>query len=209
MNKSKLISVLIVGDHPIMLQGLAAIIEREPDMTVVGKAKDECEATKVFRQQQPDVVLIDLRFPKLSRMAAIKAICAEFDGASIIFLTTYDGDEDIYCGIQAGAKGYLLKDAEPDELLQAIRTVAGGDKYISPAVAAKLEQRMGYPELSERELEVLRLVANGMSNLQIGEALFITEGTVKYHVNNILAKLTVRDRTQATLVALRRGIVQL
>lgn len=209
MNKSKLIRVLLADNYPVVLEGLAAMIEREPDMTVVGKARDGYEVTKVFHQQQPDIVLMDLRLPKLSGMAVIKTICAEFERASTIIFTTYDGDEDIYCGIQAGAKGYLFKNAEPDELLEAIRTVAGGDKYISPAVAAKLEQRMCYPELSDRELEVLRLVANGMSNQQIGEALLITEGTVKYHVNNILAKLTVRDRTQATLVALRRGIVQL
>ncbi|MFH7024695.1 MAG: response regulator [Heteroscytonema crispum UTEX LB 1556] len=176
-------------------------------MTVVGQASDGCEAIEVFRQQQPDVVLMDLRMPQISGVAAIKTICVEFKNAGIIVLTTYDSDEDIYRGIEAGAKGYLLKDAELDELLEAIRTVAYGKKYIPSAVAAKLKERMNKPKLSDRELQVLRLMTNGKSNQEIGATLFITEGTVKYHVNNILGKLGVDDRTQAVLLALKQGMV--
>jgi two-component system NarL family response regulator len=140
---------------------------------------------------------------------AIAAICAEFNTARIIVLTTYDTDEDIYRGLQVGSKGYLLKDCKPNELRTAIRTVHNGLQYISPHVGAKLVQRMNNPELTERELEVLRLVAQGMSNLEISAALNITESTVKSNVNRILSKLGVKDRTQATIIALRRGIASL
>jgi two-component system, NarL family, response regulator len=208
-SKSSVIRLLIADDHPVVRQGLVAMIEREPDMTVVGQAGDGSEAIEVFRQQRPDVTLMDLRMPVTSGVAAITTICAAFDDANIIVLTTYDGDENIYRGLQAGAKGYLLKDAEPDELLQAIRTVARGKNYIPPTVAAQLEKRMNSPELSDREFEVLRLIAKGKNNQEIGGTLFITEGTVKFHVNNILGKLGVHDRTQAALLALKRGMVKL
>lgn len=208
MSKSCLIRVLIADDHPVVRQGLAAIIEREPDMTVIGQVSNGCEAIKLYRQQQPDVVLMDLRMPKFSGMEAIETICIEFNTANIIILTTYDGDEDIYRGIQAGANGYLLKDVEPDELLNAIRIVNSGRKYIKEPIYNKLEERKKKPELSDRELEVLDLIAKGKSNQQIATALFITEGTVKFHVNNILSKLGVNDRTQAALAAIKRGIVE-
>ncbi len=203
------IRVLISDDHPFMREGLAAVIDYKPDMTVIGQACNGHEAVALFRQQQPDVTLMDLRMPELSGVGAIAAICAEFANARIIVLTTYDGDEDIYRGLRAGARGYVLKDAEPYELLTAIRTVHSGRQYIPPAVGAKLAERMGSPELSDRELEVLRLMATGKSNLEISAVLSIAEGTVKFHVKNILSKLAVGDRTQAMIVALKRGIITL
>lgn len=206
---NSIIRVLIVDDHPIVQQGLAAIITEESDMTVIGQAKDGIEATELFRQERPDVTLMDLRMPQMGGVEAIIAIRAEFNTARIIVVTTYDGDEDIYRGLRTGAKGYLLKDSIPSELRTAIRTVHGGQQYIPPNVAAKLVQRMTNPELSDRELEVLQLVAQGMSNLEIGAALSITESTVKSNVNRILSKLGAKDRTQATIIALKRGIASL
>jgi two-component system NarL family response regulator len=203
------IRVLISDDHPFMREGLAAVIDYRSDMTVVGQACNGHEAVELFRQQQPDVTLMDLRMPEMGGVEAIAAICAEFADARIIVLTTYDGDEDIYRGLRTGAKGYVLKDAEPDELLTAIRAVHQGQQYIPSAVGAKLAERMGSPELSDRELEVLRLMATGKSNLEISTALSIAEGTVKFHVKNILSKLAVSDRTQAMIVALKRGIIKL
>lgn len=209
MSQSTTIRVLIVDDHSIVRQGLATIIDRDPEMTVIAQADDGQQAIDLFREYQPDVTLMDLRMPQVGGVEAITAICAEFKPARIIVLTTYDGDEDIYRGLQAGAKGYLLKDAKPNELLNAIRMVHRGQQYIPPEVGAKLVQRMSSPELSERELEVLRLMAQGMSNLDIGTALTIGESTVKSHVNRILSKLGVNDRTQAVIVAVKRGIVSL
>jgi DNA-binding NarL/FixJ family response regulator len=209
MSQSAVIRVLIVDDHAIVLEGIAAIINEEPDMTVIGRAKDGIEAIELFRQEQPDVTLMDLRMPNMGGVEAITAICAEFNTARIIVLTTYDGDEDIYRGLRAGAKGYLLKDSKLSELRTAIRTIHGGQQYIPSHVGAKLVQRMNNPELTDRELEVLQLVAQGMSNLKIGAALNITESTVKSNINRILSKLGAKDRTQATIIALKRGIASL
>jgi len=203
------IRVLIGDDHPFMREGLAAVIDYKPDMTIVGQACNGHEAVELFRQHQPDVTLMDLRMPEMDGVKAIATICAEFADARIIVLTTYDSDEDIYRGLRAGAKGYVLKDAEPDELLTAIRAVHNGKQYIPPAVGAKLAERLQSPELSQRELEVLRLMARGKSNLEISTVLGIAEGTVKFHVKNILSKLAVGDRTQAMIVALKRGIITL
>ncbi len=203
------IRVLIADDHAIFRQGLATIINRDPEMNVIAQAEDGEQAIALFEEHQPDVTLMDLRMPEVEGVAAIAAICAIAKSARIIVLTTYDSDEDIYRGLQAGAKGYLLKETEPDELLNAIRTVHRGQQYIPPDVGAKLAQRLSNPELSERELEVLRLLAQGMSNADIATALGIGEGTVKSHVNRILNKLDVSDRTQAVIVAVKRGIVSL
>jgi DNA-binding NarL/FixJ family response regulator len=152
---------------------------------------------------------MDLRMPQMDGVAAITAICTLVDDARIIVVTTYDSDEDIYRGLRAGAKGYLLKDAEPDELLVAIRTVHSGKKYIPPDIGAKLAERMSNPQLSDRELEVVRLMVAGKNTQEISAALCIAESTVKFHVNNILSKLGVSDRTQAIVVALKRGIVSI
>ncbi|MBW4470630.1 MAG: response regulator transcription factor [Stenomitos rutilans HA7619-LM2] len=200
------IRVLIVDDHLIVQEGIAAIINEEEDMTVIGRAKNGIEAIELFRQLQPDVTLMDLRMPEMGGVEAITALCAEFNTARTIVLTTYDGDEDIYRGLRAGAKGYLLKDSKPSELRTAIRTVYSGQQYIPSHVGAKLVERMNNPELTDRELEVLQLVAQGMSNLEIGVALTITESTVKSNINRILSKLGAKDRTQATIIAMKRGL---
>ncbi|HEY9661553.1 MAG TPA: response regulator transcription factor [Allocoleopsis sp.] len=209
MSQSTAIRVLIVDDHAIVRQGLAAMIENQSNMTVVGQVGDGQEAIDQHYQLQPDITLMDLRMPQVSGVDATMAIRAQFTHARIIILTTYDGDEDIYRGLRAGAKGYLLKDAEPDELLNAIHMVHSGQQYIPPHVGAKLAQRMNNPELTDRELEVLQLVAQGMSNLQISIALSIAESTVKSNVKNILSKLGAKDRTQATIIALKRGLASL
>ncbi|MEH1951870.1 MAG: response regulator transcription factor [Nostoc sp.] len=209
MSQSTKIRVLIVDDHTIVRKGLATIINRDPEMIVIAQAEDGQQAIALFREYQPDVTLMDLRMPKMGGVEAIMAICAEFKQARIAVLTTYDGDEDIYRGLQAGAQGYLLKDFKIGELLNAIRAIHNGQKYIPPEVGAKLLQRMSNPELSERELEVLRLMAQGMGNQEIGTALSIGESTVKSHVNRILSKLGVSDRTQAVITAVKRGIVSL
>ncbi|MBD2037883.1 response regulator transcription factor [Phormidium sp. FACHB-592] len=209
MSQFAAIRVLIVDDHAIVRQGLAALIENEPDMTVVGQAGDGLEAIAQYRQLQPDVTLMDLQMPQMSGADATVAICAEFTRARIIILTTYDGDEDIYRALRAGAKGYLLKDAEPEALLNALQIVHSGQQYIPSEVAAKLVQRMNIPELSDREQEVVRQMARGLSNHDIGATLNITESTVKFHINRILSKLGVSDRTQAVITALKRGIAKL
>lgn len=208
-DQSSTIRVLIVDDHSIVRQGLATIINRDPEMTVIAQAEDGQQAIVCFGEHQPDVTLMDLRMPQMGGVEAITAICAQFKPARIIVLTTYDGDEDIYRGLQAGAKGYLLKDTKPKELLNAIRMINRGQQYIPPEVGAKLVQRMSNPELSHRELEVLRLMGQGMSNSDIATALTIGESTVKSHVNRILSKLGVSDRTQAVIIAVKRGIVSL
>lgn len=209
MSRATTIRVLIADDHAIFRQGLATIISRDPDMIVIAQAENGKQAIALFRQHQPDVTLMDLRMPEVEGVEAISAIRAESKSARIIVLTTYDSDEDIYRGLHSGAKGYLLKETEPDELLNAIRTVHRGQQYIPPDVGAKLVQRLSNPELSERELAVLRSMAQGMSNADIAAALSIGEGTVKSHVNRILNKLDVSDRTQAVIVAVKRGIVNL
>jgi DNA-binding NarL/FixJ family response regulator len=201
---------------PWSARGLAAIIERESDMTVVAEAADGRTAVEQFLRHRPDITLMDLSMPGgpsegrvMDGVAAIAAIREQVLTARIVILTTYDDDEDIYRGLRAGAKAYLLKDAPPDELLEAIRAVHAGMKRIGPRIAAKLADRMSSPELTGRETEVLRHVANGESNQEIAAALSIAEGTVKFHVNNLLAKLGASDRTQAVTIAIKRGIVRL
>ncbi|BAZ11725.1 two component transcriptional regulator, LuxR family protein [Calothrix sp. NIES-4071] len=203
------IRVLIADNHPIVLAGLAMIIEYEPGIEMVAQANNGIEAVQLFRQLQPDVTLMDLRMPEMNGVDAIITIRQEFPNACIIVLTIYDGDEDIYRGLQAGARGYLLKDAPTDELLLAIRKVYAGNKYVPAEVGEKLAERFSNPQLSKREQEVLRLVASGKNNLEIATALGITEGTVKFHINNLLSKLKVSDRTTAAILALKRGIANL
>jgi DNA-binding NarL/FixJ family response regulator len=209
MSPENPIRVMIVDDHPVIRTGLALMLKYEPNMEAVGEARNGREAVALFRQCRPDVTLMDLRMPDMDGAEAITVIRAECPMARIILLTTYDGDEDIYRGLRAGAKAYLLKDAPCEELLETIRLVHNGQKCITAEVGAKLAERLEGPELTEREREVLRLMAGGRSNQEIGAALFITEGTVKFHVNHILNKLGVNDRTQAVIVALKRGIASL
>ena len=200
---------MVVDDHPIVREGLSAIINRQPDMAVVAEAEDGQQALDMFRRNLPDVTLMDLRLPVISGLDAIKAIRKDFPASRIIVLTTYDGDEDIYRSLEAGACGYLLKDMFREELLEAIRAVHGGLRRIPPGVATRLAERLPGNDLTARELEVIKEIARGRSNREIASELAITEGTVKGHVNNILSKLGVADRTQAVTCAIQRGIVRL
>lgn len=201
--------VIIADDHPIVREGLHAVVSDQPDMIVAGQAATGTEAVDLALAERPDVILLDLRMPGLNGVDAIAAIRAQWLDARILVLTTYDGDEDIYRALQAGAQAYLLKDTPRAELLEAIRAVGRGQKRIPPEVAARLVARIGGPSLTEREIDVLRLMARGHSNKDIGAELHISEGTVKFHVNNILGKLGVDDRTQAVTIALQRGIIHL
>jgi len=203
------IRVLVADDHPITRDGLAVMIEATADMTVVAEAGDGIAAIERFRELRPDVAVLDLRMPGKTGSEATVAILAEFPDARIIVLSAVDGDEAIYRALQAGARGYLLKDLGREELLEAIRAVHAGARRIPRAVAARLAGRLVGSELTPREAEVLELMAQGRSNRAIGEALSLTELSVKTYVSTILDKLGVADRTQALTTALRRGIVQL
>jgi two-component system, NarL family, response regulator len=203
------IRVLVVDDHPIVRQGLVSILEDEPDMEIVGQASDGNEAIAQFRLHQPDVVLLDLRMPQLGGVEVITAVRAEAPDANIIMLTIYDTDEAIYQGLRAGARAYLLKDTPCDEILEVVRAVYEGRRYISTMVGEKLAARMDKPMLSDRERQVIDQMAKGKNNREIGAELNITEHTVRFHVNNVLSKLGANDRAHAIVLALRQGIVQL
>jgi DNA-binding NarL/FixJ family response regulator len=209
MSASNRIRILIVDDHFVVRTGLAAVISTQPDMEVVGEAVDGRQAVEMFRKHTPDITLMDLRMPEMNGVQAIAAIRREFADARFIVLTTYDGDEDIYRALQAGARGYLLKDMLREGLIEAIRAVHAGQRRIPAEVANRLADRMTRTELTSREMEVLELIVRGRSNKQIGAELGIAEGTVKIHINNILSKLGVDDRTQAATSALQRGLVHL
>jgi len=203
------IGVLIADDHPIVRDGLSAVINDQADMEVVAEAANGNEAVQLAFEIRPDVLLVDLRMPQMSGLEAIRKIREAWPQARVIVLTTYDGDEDIYRALEGGAQAYLLKSTPRAMLLDTIRAVYMGHKRIPPEVAARLVERITGSQLTPRELEVLELIVAGHSNKEIGEHLAITEGTVKAHVNNILGKLGVGDRTQAVTEALRRGIVHL
>lgn len=207
MNPTTTIRVMVVDDHFLVRIGLLGTLAAEPDMEVVAEAENARAALAGFRVHRPDVTLMDLRLPGADGIEATAAIREEFPDARIIVLSTYGGDEDIYRAMQAGAAGYLLKEIERDDLLRAIRDVYRGWRCLPAAVASKLQQRPHGCDLTGRELEVLERIVEGMSNREIGESLLISEGTVKTHVNNILSKLGVYDRTQASVAAISRGIV--
>lgn len=209
MSEAKPIRILIADDHFVVRMGLAAVIHTQSDMTVVAEATTGSQAVEFFRQHRPDITLMDLRMPEMDGIEAITTIRREFPEGRFIVLTTYDGDEDIYRALQAGARAYLLKDMMRDGLIEAIRAVHAGQRRIPAEVANRLAERMNRTELTARELEVLRLIVEGKSNKEIAAKLFIAEGTVKIHINNILSKLGVSDRTQAATFALQRGIVHL
>ena len=201
--------VAIVDDHPIVREGLVSILARRGGMDVVGEAGDGAGAVDLVLAARPDVTLIDLRMPGVGGVEAISRVRASWPEARFVVLTTFDTDEDVYRAIQAGARAYLLKDAPAEELVDTIRAVHRGLRRIPPEIAAKLVERVTSADLTEREVDVLRRVALGQSNREVGEALGITEGTVKTHVTHILEKLGARDRTQAVRIALQRGIVDL
>jgi two-component system NarL family response regulator len=203
------IRVMVADDHPVVRIGLAAIVSAQPDMTVVAEARNGREAIDLYLKHHPDVLLIDLRMPVLSGLDAALAIRADFPGSRIIVLTTYDADEDIVRALKAGVQGYLLKDSVGEAMLEAVRAVHAGHRRVAPEVGTRLADRVAGSELTPRELEVLKLLARGGTNKDLAAALSITEGTVKGHVNNILSKLCVTDRTMAAATALQRGIIRL
>jgi DNA-binding NarL/FixJ family response regulator len=203
------IRVIIVDDHPVVRFGLAAIIGLQPDMVVAGEAGSGEEARAVCNQREADVVLMDLRLPGISGVDAIRELRKAHPKLRFIVLTTYEGDEDIHRALECGAHSYLLKAMSHTELANAIRTVHAGSKFIPDSISKSLAGRPPQSDLSSREMEVLALIVKGRSNKEIGEGLGISEATVKWHVNTILSRLNVSDRTQATVVALQRGIVHL
>jgi len=203
------IRVLSVDDHPLLREGIAAVINIQPDMSLVALATSGTEAIQRYREHRPDVTLMDLRLPDVSGIDAMIAIRAEFPDARVMMLTSFDGDVEIERALRAGARGYVLKSLPPRELADAIRDVHAGRKRIPADVAAHLAEHLGEEGLTLRERDVLTHVAGGLRNRDIGEELSITEETVKVHMRNILGKLSARDRTEAVTIALRRGIIQL
>lgn len=201
--------LMLVDDHYLVRLGLTSVIALEPDMTVCAEAATGRHAIELFRAQQPDVTLMDLRLPDLSGTDATRAIRAEFPEAKIIALSTFAGDEEIHMALRAGALAYLVKTVQPEELVDTIRKVADGQRHVPADLAARLASRSPRSHLSPRELEVLKLMIMGKRNKEIAVHLDITEGTVKIHVSNILVKLGVADRTEAVTQALQRGIVAL
>jgi DNA-binding NarL/FixJ family response regulator len=203
------IRVLCVDDHPLIRKGIASILANEPDMQLVAEAASGEEAVRLFRELRPDVTLMDLRMPELDGIAATRAIREEFPAARIIALTSYEGDQDIYRALDAGVRGYLLKEAVHAEVLRAIRTVHAGKRLMPPEVAQRLSEYFPQMALTPRETEVLGLVANGLGNKEIAERLGTATGTIKIHLQNILEKLSASDRTQAVTIAIQRGILHL
>jgi DNA-binding NarL/FixJ family response regulator len=206
---SEKIRILVVEDHHIVRQGLVALLKTVPDLAVVADVPDAEQGIEAFRKHRPDVTLMDLRLPGMGGAEAVRQIRREFPDARIIVLTTFDGDEDIYRALQAGARGYMLKGMFGDELMDSIRAVHAGKASIPPLVAERLAGRVSGDERSARELDVLRLIVAGKSNKEIGTGLTISEATVKTHINSILGKMGVSDRVQAATAAIQRGIVHL
>ncbi len=202
------IRILLVDDHSIMREGLAAVLSQTPDLEVVGESGDGAHAIELFRELSPDVSIVDLRMSPIDGVEITHAIRQINPNAHVVLLTTYDTDEDVFRGLRAGAASYLLKDVGSAKLIDTIRAVHAGRKAISPEIATKLAEHVSSEALTARQEEVLRCLALGKSNLEIGNMLFISEGTVKAHVKAILQKLEARDRTQAVTIAIKRGLVR-
>jgi DNA-binding NarL/FixJ family response regulator len=209
MSERTQIRVLTVDDHPLLREGIAAIINSQADMLLVSQASSGADAIQQYREYRPDIMLMDLRMPGMSGIDAMIAIRAEFADARIIMLTTFEGDVEIQRALEAGARGYLLKSMPPGELVDGIRQVRAGKRRVPAEVAAQLAEHMGEENLTNRELEVLRQLVAGHRNREIAEVLFISEETVKVHLKHVMEKLGAKDRTQAVAIAVRRGIVQL
>jgi DNA-binding NarL/FixJ family response regulator len=209
MNQATQIRILSVDDHPLMREGIAAIIRNEPDMVLVAEASNGREAIEGFREHQPDIMLMDLRLPDIGGIDALIAIRTEFAEARIIMLTTFEGDVEIHRALAAGAQGYMLKSMPRKQLVEMIRKVHAGKKHIPHEVAAQLADHLSDEALSKREVDVLQQVAGGNRNKDIAALLFISEETVKGHVKHIMDKLGASDRTQAVAIGIRRGIIQL
>ncbi|OLB35607.1 MAG: DNA-binding response regulator [Acidobacteria bacterium 13_2_20CM_57_17] len=205
----KLIRVLSVDDHPLLRDGIAALVNAEPDMKLVAEASNGKEAVEKFRLHRPDVTLMDIQMPSVNGIEAITQIQSEYPDARIIVLTTYTGDVQVVRALRAGARAYILKGHVHRELLETIRNVYAGKKRIPPEIAAELAEHAADDELTTREIEVLRLIGGGHANKQIADQLSIGEATVKSHVTNILSKLGASDRTHAVTIGLKRGIIQL
>ena len=203
------IRILSVDDHPLLREGIAMLIENQPDMVLVAQAATGSEAIQLFREHRPDVTLMDLRLPDISGIDALIAIRSESPDACVVMLTTFEGDVEIQRALEAGARGYLLKTTPAKELVEVIRQTYAGKKRIPAEVAAQLAEHMGDEALTPREVEVLKHLAEGNRNKDIGERLFISEETVKVHIKHIMEKLQASDRTQAVAIAIRRGIIQL
>jgi DNA-binding NarL/FixJ family response regulator len=209
MSASPPIRVFCVDDHPLMREGIAAVIRNEPDMSLVAEASTGHEAIEGYRRDRPDITLMDLRLPDISGIDALVAIRTEFANARVIMLTTFEGDVDIQRALEAGARGYMLKSMPRKQLVEMIRRVHTGKKHVPPEVADRLVEHLGEELLSDREVEVLRKIAGGNRNSDIAALLFISEETVKGHIKHIMEKLGAGDRTEAVAIGVRRGIIQL
>jgi DNA-binding NarL/FixJ family response regulator len=207
MEQAPKIQVMIANDQNLVREGLAAVLNRQKDIRVVAQTGKISQVVDYFERHRPNVLLIDLRLGGSDTIETIKTICEKHPAAAILMVSEYDGSEDIYRALRAGARGYVLKDVSDSEIVEAIRTLSSGRNHISPQIAARLAERMNKSTLTRRELEVLQFIVKGKSNKEIADTLNVTEATVKYHVNGILSKLGVTDRTQAATAALLRGII--